>query len=51
MPGSTILFQRYDAVGVAEYRLTKELPTELQGKLPSVEDIKAEVLKDIKKTE
>jgi predicted nuclease of restriction endonuclease-like (RecB) superfamily len=36
-------------VGVAEYRLTKELPTELQDKLPSVEDIKAEILKEMKK--
>jgi len=36
-------------VGVAEYRLTKELPPELQDKLPSIEDIKAEILKEMKK--
>ena len=38
-------------VGVAEYRLTKELPSELKGKLPSVEEIKAEILKEMKKGE
>jgi predicted nuclease of restriction endonuclease-like (RecB) superfamily len=36
-------------VGVAEYNLTKELPRELQDKLPSVEDIKAEILKEMNK--
>ncbi len=36
-------------VGVAEYRLTKELPTELRDNLPSVENIKAELLKEMKK--
>jgi predicted nuclease of restriction endonuclease-like (RecB) superfamily len=36
-------------VGVAEYRLTKELPTELRANLPSVETIKAELLKEMKK--
>jgi predicted nuclease of restriction endonuclease-like (RecB) superfamily len=36
-------------VGVAEYRLTKELPTELRADLPSVETIKAELLKEMKK--
>jgi hypothetical protein len=35
-------------VGVAEYRLTKELPPELQDKLPSIEDIKVEILKEMK---
>jgi len=36
-------------VGVAEYRLTKELPAELRGNFPSVEDIKTELLKEMKK--
>jgi hypothetical protein len=36
-------------VGVAEYRLTKEIPTELRDNLPSVENIKAEILKEMKK--
>jgi predicted nuclease of restriction endonuclease-like (RecB) superfamily len=36
-------------VGVAEYRLTKELPTELRDNLPSVENIKTELLKEMKK--
>ncbi|HLP46555.1 MAG TPA: PDDEXK nuclease domain-containing protein [Candidatus Deferrimicrobium sp.] len=35
-------------VGVAEYRLTTELPADLRDNLPSVENIKAEILKEMK---
>jgi hypothetical protein len=35
-------------VGVAEYRLTTELPDDLRDNLPSVENIKAEILKEMK---
>ena len=32
-------------IGVAEYRLTEQLPEELRGSLPSVEELEAELSK------
>jgi len=38
-------------IGVAEYRLTKELPENLKGKLPSVKDIKRKIEEEMIKNE
>ena len=34
-------------MGVAEYKLTKELPKELQGALPSFKDLEDEIAREI----
>jgi predicted nuclease of restriction endonuclease-like (RecB) superfamily len=36
-------------IGVSEYRLTKELPDSLKGKLPSIEELKVNINTDLKR--
>lgn len=38
-------------IGVSEYRLTRTLPNELSGKLPEVEKLEAEILKELNMAE